>query len=195
MARWFLLLFTASAACARDYPDASRLWAAPAVASASYPETVHSPSALGRLDTRSTNASGETVGIACATCHAPGVGPALAEGDGPPEHFHDAVRLEHGGLACASCHDQDRTRLRLADGTTLEFGDAIRLCAQCHGPQYRDYQHGAHGGMSGYWDLSSGPRERNHCLDCHAAHDPAYPSFLPVSPPKDRHMGGREDQP
>jgi hypothetical protein len=67
--------------------------------------------------------------------------------------------------------------------------DAMTLCAQCHGPQFRDYQNGSHGGMNGHWDLSRGPRLRNHCVDCH---DPHVPQVLPVHPapgPKDRFFG------
>jgi hypothetical protein len=60
------------------------------------------------------------------------------------------------------------------------------LCGQCHGPQARDYAHGAHGGMTGYWDLSRGPRERNNCIDCHDPHAPAFPKVRPVFAPKDR---------
>jgi formate-dependent nitrite reductase cytochrome c552 subunit len=63
---------------------------------------------------------------------------------------------------------------------------AIELCAQCHGPQYRDYKAGAHGGMTGNWDLSRGPRVRNHCVDCHEAHAPRYPGTRPVLRPNDR---------
>ena len=62
-------------------------------------------------------------------------------------------------------------------------------CAQCHGPQYRDYRHGAHGGMRGHWDLSRGPRERNHCVACHDPHAPAFGQFEPVPGPRDRFTG------
>jgi nitrate reductase cytochrome c-type subunit len=71
------------------------------------------------------------------------------------------------------------------------------LCAQCHGPQARDFQHGAHGGMTGYWDLSKGPRRRNSCIDCHDPHAPKYPAVMPVFPPaesglKSRAAGGKK---
>jgi hypothetical protein len=64
--------------------------------------------------------------------------------------------------------------------------EAMRLCAQCHMSQHRDYQHGAHGGMQGHWDLSRGDRIRNHCVECHAPHQPAYPPLRPLPPPQDR---------
>lgn len=182
--------------CGQDYPDPSRAWAATPASTAQHPVTIHTPSALGRLDTTLENARGEPVGIACATCHAPGAeGAAIADGEGPPETFHGAVKVTHGGLSCASCHAEDRTKLRLADGATVDLEDAMRLCAQCHGPQHRDYTHGAHGGMTGCWDLGSCGRDRNHCLDCHASHNPKYPTFLAVFPPRDRHYGEQEHEP
>jgi hypothetical protein len=64
----------------------------------------------------------------------------------------------------------------------------MALCAQCHGTQKRDYDHGAHGGMRGYWDLKRGPRERNHCVSCHDPHAPKFGTFMPVHPPKDRFL-------
>ena len=64
--------------------------------------------------------------------------------------------------------------------------EALTLCSQCHGPQRRDYDHGAHGGMTGYWDRSRGGRQRNHCVDCHDPHQPAYVGGLPVPAARDR---------
>jgi hypothetical protein len=66
----------------------------------------------------------------------------------------------------------------------------MTLCAQCHGPQFRDYQHGAHGGMSGFWDLSKGGRTRNNCIDCHDPHAPKYPTVTPARGPNDRFQTG-----
>jgi formate-dependent nitrite reductase cytochrome c552 subunit len=62
----------------------------------------------------------------------------------------------------------------------------MQLCAQCHGPQYRDYRHGAHGGMAGHWDLAKGGRVRNNCIDCHDPHSPKYPTVRPAGGPLDR---------
>ena len=122
---------------------------------------------------------------------------ALAGADGAPLWIGPAfslryeLELRHGELSCASCHDEDRRYLHLADGERLEFDETMRLCAQCHGVQHRDYQRGSHGGMSGHWDLRQGPRLRNHCVDCHAAHDP---SIKPVTAaPRTSDRGG-DDQ-
>lgn len=149
-----------------------------------HPVSIHEPSELTTITTREG-----VSGTLCATCHSlPGVTPeerATQAGDvGGP---HAGLRFEHGTNTCGSCHaSEDPTSLRLADGRVLAMREAMTLCAQCHGTQYRDYQHGAHGGMRGHWDRTVGPRERNHCVDCHDPHAPRYPRFLPMPPPRDR---------
>lgn len=183
-----LVLAPFLAACDRGFVDPGREFAA-AVPADTAPHAVEINRAVGQLDTPLTDATGAPVGVACETCHAPGVSTPIAERAGLPATFHGAVKLRHGALSCDSCHDADRTRLHLADATVIELGDTMTLCSQCHGTQRRDYDHGAHGGMSGYYDLRQGPRLRNNCVDCHAAHAPKYPSFLPTFPPRDRFFG------
>lgn len=131
-----------------------------------------------------TTATGESV--SCSSCHATRQ-PNKAHGaELTPERFHQGLHFAHGGLSCASCHKADNyDMLGLADGTALPFNRAMDLCAQCHGPQYRDYRNGSHGGMTGYWDLTRGGRTRNSCLACHDVHAPAYPKMMPAPPPVD----------
>lgn len=145
-----------------------------------------------------TDPHGQPVMINCNTCHATKspnndlrLGASLTE-------FHQGLKGQHGNLTCVSCHNpQDGYQsLRLADGKLVPYVEVMQLCAQCHGPQYRDYQHGAHGGMTGYWDLTKGPRQRNNCIDCHDPHHPKYPVVRPAQGPQDRalsrsqHSGG-----
>ena len=154
-----------------------------------HPVLIRQPETLGVVDTELRDVRGTPGGVACATCHSGGAGAAIAARAGAPEEFHAGVELAHGELSCASCHDPvDRTRLRLADGTVLAAAEVMRLCGQCHGPQTRDYERGSHGGMTGYWDLSRGPRVRNSCVACHAPHQPAYPTVMPAAPPRDRFL-------
>ncbi len=146
------------------------------------PPTVHT----GRLDR-----SGEPIVANCTTCHATRPHDPRTHHADQLDEFHHGLTMRHGGLTCLSCHNADDYRqLRLADGQPLAFQDVMRLCAQCHGPQFRDYQHGSHGGMSGHWDLTRGPRQRNNCVDCHDAHAPQYPQVRPVLPPNDRFLRG-----
>jgi hypothetical protein len=139
---------------------------------------------------------GEPIVASCQTCHAtkpPDSARNTAEG---LSAFHRGLTFNHGGQPCAACHQaSDYDSLRLANGDSLPFAEAKTLCGQCHGPQARDYEHGAHGGMSGYWDLSRGPRLRNSCVHCHDPHSPKFQPMLPAPPPADRfpprvHGGG-----
>jgi len=176
--------------CDRGFADPSREFGPPVPDDAPlHPVEIVAPTTLGVADTPLVDAQGRPIGVACATCHGPNPAQSWAAGSGAPETFHEAVDLQHGDLVCNACHvDGDRTRLHLADGTSLDLGDAMTLCAQCHGVQVRDYRHGSHGGMNGHWDLRRGPRTRNHCVSCHAPHAPAYGTVLPVHPPRDRYL-------
>lgn len=134
-----------------------------------------------------TDYHGQAVGVACMTCHTTR-SPNLEAGraGAVPAEFHQKLVYAHGGQSCLSCHNsQDYDALRLADGRKLAFADAQKLCQQCHGPQTRDYLHGSHGGMTGYWDKTKGTRTRRTCTDCHDPHAPAYPAWTPVFAPKD----------
>jgi hypothetical protein len=152
-----------------------------------HPILIEHPPTLGKLTTELRDAAGRPIGIECATCH--GGANALASRADAPSGFHSGIELGHGDLTCDSCHaPSDRTRLRLANGETLEMEEVIRLCSQCHGTQYRSFQNLAHGGSRGYWDRTKGPVVRNSCVACHAAHRPAYPLVRPAAPPNDRFL-------
>ncbi len=148
---------------------------------------IHAPERLHSIATGEIDALGRPQRAACVSCHSLRRPERLPTAMTELDEFHQGMQFAHGPSTCASCHvigDQDR--LRKADGTTIAMVDAIELCAQCHGPQYRDYTRGSHGGMTGYWDLSRGDRTRNHCVDCHDPHAPAFQPSLPVLPPHDR---------
>lgn len=131
--------------------------------------------------------------VPCASCHTLHNQAPFVERSEQLTHFHTTVEVTHGELACYSCHTpQDPGNLHLASGKPLAFSSAMELCAQCHGPQTRDYQKGSHGGMTGHWDLASGDRQRNACTTCHNPHTPAFPRVFPVFAPKDRFLTPRE---
>jgi nitrate/TMAO reductase-like tetraheme cytochrome c subunit len=169
----------------RDQYKDGRRFSDTVIGDQAYPVNIHAPVATGLVDSGEKDIHGNSVMVACATCHdtrEPNFktteGAALTE-------FHIGLRYQHGGQTCLSCHNsEDYGTLKRADGQALDFSASMKLCAQCHGPQFRDYQNGSHGGMTGYWDLRQGPRERNHCTDCHDPHHPAYPQVMPVFPPK-----------
>lgn len=155
---------------------------------ADWRKAVQVPPALGALEVQAPHSPQGVARIACATCHGiAGDKAALPTSTAQMGVMHRGLTVKHGDLACAACHDKNEVQLlHLADGTTVPMEDAIQLCGQCHGTQLRDYRHGAHGGMRGYWDEERGERQRNHCVDCHAPHAPAIGQFTPLPPPIDR---------
>lgn len=189
-----LIAACAAASCAK--PDASSgpeaaaravATAVPSPSGSSAQAVIHLPERLLGLPTGAVDARGEPISVACVTCHSLRRPAALPEKMSDLDEFHQGLSFRHGALACGSCHvvgDQDR--LHKADGATVPMRDAIELCAQCHGPQYRDYQRRSHGGTNGRWDASKGPSVRNHCLDCHDAHAPKFLPSTPVLVPRDR---------
>jgi hypothetical protein len=186
------------ASCSVEPPRAADLDAARAPATALHTEQVAVPSVLRGLPMFADDAGVMTV-TPCTTCHGAIDAtplPLTAEGIGGP---HAGLTVRHGTLRCAACHEQgQRDRLHLADGRSISMIDAMELCAQCHGPQKRDFDHGAHGGMRGYWDRRAGPRTRNHCVSCHDPHAPRFGAFAPVEGPRDRfssqHAQGEEGE-
>jgi hypothetical protein len=152
-----------------------------------HPVHIRPAPAAPRFDTGQTNRAGEPVTVACSTCHTTTKPNLETRGSADLDEFHQGLRVNHGHLPCLSCHHaQNYDRLRLASGKPVEFADVMMLCAQCHGTAMRDYERGSHGGMSGYWDLTRGPRTRNHCVHCHDPHWPKYPPAMPVFAPRDR---------
>jgi hypothetical protein len=164
-------------------------------ASQPYPVIINDPPRLSSIESGIPDPRGAPTRVACQTCHSlRQSNPLPASMDGLTT-FHQHMVFKHGNSTCTSCHVEGRhDRIHLANGSVLPMTEALSLCAQCHGPQYRDYQHGSHGGMNGYWDRKRGPRTRNHCVDCHDPHAPQIPAVMPAAPPRDRflHTGSEE---
>ena len=153
-----------------------------------HPVTIHRPSGPPRVLLGVEGPDGKPLTAACSTCHATRA-PNLANRAADLDEFHQGLQFVHGDSSCYSCHDErDYDALKLADGRRVEYAEVMTLCSQCHGPQANDYAHGAHGGMTGYWDLTRGPRERNNCVDCHDPHAPKFPAMVPTFKPKDRFL-------
>ncbi len=107
---------------------------------------------------------------------------------------HTEIHLEHGiNTRCFNCHHP-----RNRDAFVDDFGDEIPwdqpqlLCAKCHGPVYRDWQHGSHGRTNGHWLTTRGTRVRRKCIECHDPHQPPFPSLHPAPAPNTLRMG-RQD--
>jgi len=154
---------------------------------------IRKPSGPPRVVTGLSDVDGNEVTVACSTCHTTRQPNHQNKTARDLDEFHGGTVFSHGTVSCLSCHNErDYDALKLADGSRVEFSEVMTLCAQCHGPQMKAYEHGAHGGMNGYWDLTRGPRTKNNCIDCHNPHRPQFPKMQPMFKPKDRFLDERE---
>lgn len=106
---------------------------------------------------------------------------------------HRSVLLDHGmNDRCYNCHDvKNRERLVLIDGSTVSFSETPRLCAQCHGTVFRDWERGMHGKTLGSWLAEEGNQRRLGCAECHDPHAPAYEKISPLPGPNTLRMGAQ----
>jgi len=104
---------------------------------------------------------------------------------------HREIVLEHGiNTWCLSCHHPVNRNAFVDDrGGEIPWNQPQRLCAKCHGPVYRDWQHGSHGRTNGYWDTTRGEQTRRRCIECHDPHRPPFPSMRPAPGPNTLRMG------
>jgi formate-dependent nitrite reductase cytochrome c552 subunit len=104
----------------------------------------------------------------------------------PPEHSDIVMgHGEHGrNNNCFNCHNETNLeQLQTRDGRVVKFQDSPQLCGSCHGPTFEDWEAGAHGRISGYWDRKLGPFKRQDCVDCHNPHLPKFPGRKPAPGP------------
>jgi formate-dependent nitrite reductase cytochrome c552 subunit len=146
-----------------------------------------------RVATDQVDALGHPITISCASCHSNFSERTPVVSAEKLQAFHVGLKFQHGSpnqqLTCLTCHHADNYNyLRLADGQPVEFRNSRSMCAQCHAAQDRDYEHGAHGGMNGYWDRVQGIQVRKTCIDCHDPHSPQFPHMLPNFKPLDRFL-------
>ena len=127
----------------------------------------------------------------CYACH--------EKGKAPPLRFdtnqniivakeHPDIVMGHGSHGrnnnCFNCHNETNLlALQSRDGRPLTFSDSPQLCGSCHGPTYRDWEAGAHGRTSGYWERSLGSINRKQCVNCHNPHSPHFPGRKPAPGP------------
>lgn len=104
----------------------------------------------------------------------------------PKEHAN--IEMGHGSHdrnnLCFNCHnEQNLVTLQVRDGRELKFDNSPPLCGSCHGPTYRDWEAGAHGRTSGFWDTKLGAIQRLQCVNCHNPHAPKIPTREPAPGP------------
>jgi hypothetical protein len=127
----------------------------------------------------------------CYACHEKGKPPTLrfdAEHKLIVPQEHSDIVMGHGSNnrnnLCFNCHDESNLDLlQTRDGRELKFAESTQLCGSCHGPTLRDWEAGAHGRTSGFWNRSMGPISRKDCVSCHNPHSPKFPGRKPAPPP------------
>jgi hypothetical protein len=100
------------------------------------------------------------------------------------EEFHDDIVFNHDeeNRWCLDCHDaKNRDMLHTAGGQLISFEESYKLCGQCHGPKYRDWEAGIHGRRTGDWN---GQKKYLLCAHCHNPHSPRFPKMEPEPAPK-----------
>jgi hypothetical protein len=127
----------------------------------------------------------------CSDCH--NIIPSPTETDRLLTQ-HREIAMEHGiNTRCFNCHHPANRDAFVDDlGGEIPWSQPQLVCAKCHGPVYRDWQHGSHGRTNGYWDTSTGVQTRRKCIECHDPHEPPFPPLKPAPPPETLRMG-RQD--
>lgn len=127
----------------------------------------------------------------CYTCHDKGKPPPIrfdAQGMILVPKEHSNIVMGHGthdrNNLCYNCHnEQNLETLQVRDGRQVKFDNIPPLCGSCHGPTLRDWDAGAHGRTSGYWNRSLGDMQRLSCANCHNPHAPRIPKREPAPGP------------
>lgn len=114
----------------------------------------------------------------------------------PKEHAN--IVMNHGSHdrnnLCYNCHqEQNLVTLQARDGREIKFDNIPALCGSCHGPTYRDWEAGAHGRTSGFWNRTLGAADRLSCASCHNPHDPRIPKREPAPGPHSLRPAGAKE--
>jgi hypothetical protein len=127
----------------------------------------------------------------CSECHK--IIPSPTETDRRLTQ-HTEIQLDHGiNTRCFNCHHPTNRDTFVDDyGREIPWDQPQLLCSKCHGPVYRDWQHGAHGRTNGYWDRSQGTQTRRRCIECHDPHHPSFTELVPAPGPNTLRMGPQD---
>jgi hypothetical protein len=83
---------------------------------------------------------------------------------------------------CLDCHSpNNRDKLRLLNGTLIDFDKYYKVCAQCHKKIFRQWKAGVHGKRTGYWN---GEKIYYQCTACHNPHNPPFKPLKPMPAPR-----------
>ncbi|MEK7234169.1 MAG: hypothetical protein AAB268_10165 [Elusimicrobiota bacterium] len=127
-------------------------------------------------------------GAPCQSCHE---GVEALQGDPKKRSvFHDKIEIRHGrNQHCFNCHNRKQPAyFSNFDGSPIKLANVELLCAKCHGTIYRDWNNGAHGKRTGFWDVAKGGPKPTVCIACH---DPHWPVFKPMKAAPPPHINPR----
>src|ERR1039457_7432264 len=117
----------------------------------------------------------------CTQCHAHMQPPNTKRRELTEYHTNIVLHHAEGQRWCLDCHNpNNRDKLRLVSGELIDFSESYRLCGQCHGAKFRDWQVGVHGKRTGNWN---GDKQYLLCVHCHNPHDPKFKPLKPMPPP------------
>lgn len=121
--------------------------------------------------------------IECSMCHEGFTGDL---GDAALEGAHADIVFDHGrNVLCLNCHHPENSDAYVDFGGEEIAGDnPTQLCAKCHGPHFREWNHDVHGRVNAYWDSRFGEQKKLACVQCHDPHRPRFPQMAPEPPPR-----------
>jgi hypothetical protein len=126
----------------------------------------------------------------CTSCHVRGDPVVTADRATDAHQDIQPVHPAETGATCGTCHAaNDVEVLVLLGGARVPLDQAYRMCAQCHAPQVREWEGGAHGKRLDGW---RGRRVVMNCADCHDPHQPAVESRIPYPGARLPRTGGHE---
>lgn len=120
--------------------------------------------------------------FSCSICH-DGFTGGLQEQALEGQHAH--IEFDHGlNVSCLNCHNRyDSDAYAYHDESIIPADEPNRLCAKCHGPQYRNWNLGIHGRRGPYWNELFGPVIKLDCIQCHDPHKPKFQLMKPEPAP------------
>lgn len=102
------------------------------------------------------------------------------------EDEHKDITFDHGAnSSCLNCHNAKNSEAYVDyAGNDIPGDEPTKLCAKCHGPQYREWESGIHGRTNGHWDAKLGEQVKLDCIQCHDPHKPRFALMAPLHPPR-----------
>jgi len=156
------------------------------------PASVIDPTPIRRPSPRALYTVGQFT-YHCNLCHR--IEP-ISRAAGQEFTKHAEIHLAHGmNTRCLNCHHPLNRETFVDDfGEEIPWDQPQLLCAKCHGPVFRDWQHGSHGRINGFWNSALGEQVRLKCIECHDPHHPPFPPLASAAGPKTLrtlpHQGG-----